>query len=234
MCISTLDNIKQKSVMKKFQFCALVMLLSCVQFLFAADTPVKTWRENMAYGFAINEQFSDGTIRCTTYSRCQSCYGSGVCGMCGGSGACSFCYGRGMIYSVGYSYPCQMCQRTGRCNMCGGSRKCFCTRNNPYPGYTPHSIYWFSADGQLIFSDRGSDWNGGGSSSSRSSSSGSKVCPVCHGRKYSSQAYSYAAGSAAGWMPPYHHGGGSGCPYCNSRSDHYHYPCNECHGTGHK
>ena len=92
----------------------------------------------------------------------------------------------------------------------------------------------FSADGQLIFSDRGSDWNGGGSSSSRSSSSGSKVCPVCHGRKYSSQAYSYAAGSAAGWMPPYHHGGGSGCPYCNSRSDHYHYPCNECHGTGHK
>lgn len=68
---------------------------------------------------------------------------------------------------------------------------------------------------------------------SRNSSSYSSrsSCPKCHGRRYESTAYNYAAASASGWMPPYHHTRGK-CSYCNRTGDHYHYPCTECHGHG--
>ena len=72
-----------------------------------------------------------------------------------------------------------------------------------------------------------------GSSSSTSSSSGSGgVCTSCHGKKYESQSFEYAAASRAGVRQPYHHYGGSGCPYCKKSTEHYHYPCSHCLGTG--
>lgn len=59
-----------------------------------------------------------------------------------------------------------------------------------------------------------------------------RTCPDCNGKKYESTSYTYAAGSTGGVRQPYHHTGGSGCPYCSSTSDHYHYPCSECMGKG--
>ena len=194
---------------------------------------IKKWVEDLGYGIVVNELFSDGKTLSMTYRRCPACNGTLTCGMCYGSGTCSLCHGRGAIYSVGYSFPCTICQGTGRCNICGGSGTCFCSQDD-YPGYTYYSGRWIGPDGQILFNDSPSNYDGGNSSSPRSSSRGRNVCPVCNGRKYESQAYRYAAGAAAGWKPPYHHFGGSDCPYCNSTSDHYHYPCSECKGTGRK
>jgi len=70
-------------------------------------------------------------------------------------------------------------------------------------------------------------------SSSRSSSHASReMCSKCGGRGYERTSYQYAAASSSGWMPPYHNSGGGSCPYCNYKTDHYHYPCSECRGYG--
>ncbi len=235
---------KTTATLKKMLFCITLMLLPC-SLLFGAGgfihipsdssdkpTSVKKWREDFGYGMRINELFSDGKLLSMTYSICNACHGSLKCGMCYGSGVCGACHGSGMIYAGYYTQGCVMCSGTGKCNICGGSGYCFCT-NTDYPGYTYHSGTWFGPDGQVLFTDSGFSSGGGYESpSSSSSSSGSSVCPVCNGRKYESRSYKYATGSAAGWRQPYHNYGGSSCPYCGSSTDHYHYPCSECRGSG--
>ena len=191
----------------------------------------QTWREELGYGmFAINKGDPNGARTRTIYRTCIACRGTVLCGSCYGMARCCFCNGRGGIITAGYGnyIPCTACGMTGKCIFCNGTGKCTCSQYE-YPGYMPGSFMVIGADGQVIYSD---NYSSGSSSSSSSSSSRSGVCPTCNGRRYESIAYQYAAASTSGARQPYHHNGGSGCPYCNSATNHYHYPCSSCMGTG--
>lgn len=199
--------------------------------------PVKTWREDLGYGmFAINKLDNNGVRFRTIYRPCNVCHGTTKCGNCYGTGLCTICGGRGGIITAGYGtyIPCAACGCTGKCGICKGAGRCVCT-NYEYPGYMPGSTIIIGPDGKVLHNSR--DYDSGSSSSySSGSSSGSSrgTCPKCGGRRYESTPYQYAAASAAGWAQPYHNAAGNSCPYCNYSTDHYHYPCSECHGFGHK
>lgn len=79
-----------------------------------------------------------------------------------------------------------------------------------------------------------SSFNHSSSSSTKSNKQGTgktrRTCPTCNGKGYQSTAYEYAAASTHGAMPPYHNYSGTTCPHCNSKTDHYHYPCTTCWG----
>lgn len=92
-----------------------------------------------------------------------------------------------------------------------------------------YNAKYATANGGTVDSTSGNYDSDDTSSSNKSEGT---TCPDCNGCKYDSKAYTYAAGSAGGVRQPYHHTGGSGCPYCSSTSDHYHYPCAECMGKG--
>lgn len=200
---------------------------------------MQTWREELGYGmFAINHGNPNGARQRTIYRACSACRGTVLCGNCHGMKMCTICNGRGGIVTAGYGnfIPCMACGRTGRCGVCHGTGKCVCA-NSEYPGYMPGSTIIVGPDGQVVYNSRDLESGSSSSSSSRGSSYGSPrggTCPKCGGRKYESTSYSYAAASTAGWAQPYHNSGGSPCPYCNYKTDHYHYPCSECRGFGHK
>lgn len=198
----------------------------------------KTWREDLGNGmFAIYQGNPKGPYQRTIYRACSTCRGSVVCPNCHGTTNCLICNGQGGIVTSGYGryIPCAACNQSGKCGICHGSGKCVCA-NFEYPGYMPGSTIVVGPDGKVYYNSR--DYDGGSSSSSSSSQSPSKsssrgVCPKCGGRKYESTSYEYAAASAHGWAQPYHNDLGDKCPYCGYASDHYHYPCSECHGFGH-
>lgn len=59
------------------------------------------------------------------------------------------------------------------------------------------------------------------------------TCTKCGGSGYETARYDHAAASASGWKQPYHNHGGTTCPVCSYKTEHYHYPCTECFGYGH-
>lgn len=201
------------------------------------NNSVRTWREDLDYGgFVIVTQYPDGGRQRVRYRTCPNCWGRQICQMCYGTGLCGLCNGAGGIVSAGYGnyIPCALCNYTGFCSACKGTGKCMCN-DYGYPGYVIGSTTMLAPDGTILSSDK-SDY-GSGSSRSSSRSSGSSrggVCSKCGGRQYDSTPHSYAAASTHGWLQPYHHRGGSGCPYCTSGTDHYHYPCTSCRGYGHQ
>lgn len=195
---------------------------------------VKTWREDLGYNmFAINRVNAAGIRMRTIYRPCNACKGTTRCNACYGTAVCAICKGQGGIVTSGYGryIPCALCGQTGKCNLCKGTGKCVCT-NYDYPGYVPGSTLTTDANGRTIYYD-GKSSSENSSSSSSSSRSTRSSCSKCGGRRYESTPYEYAAGSTAGWRQPYHNTSGSSCPYCNYKTSHYHYPCPECHGTGH-
>ena len=189
---------------------------------------VKTWREDTGYGFVIVKQYPNGIQIRTSWNKCPNCRGNVICAGCRGSGRCALCGGQGGIITSGYGQyiPCTSCQRTGICRECSGKGRCMCSQYD-YPGYVIGATTSITPDGNV---DRYSV-NGGSHSSSSSSTT---TCSKCRGRRYESTPYNYAPASAHGWMQPYHHKGGSGCPYCSNTTAHYHHPCNACRGYGHK
>lgn len=203
-----------------------------------SNRSVQTWREELGYGmFAINQGDPNGARQRTIYRACVACRGSVLCGNCRGTRMCTICNGQGGIITAGYGryLPCAACGQTGRCGVCHGTGKCVCA-NSEYPGYMPGSTIVVGPDGKVIYNSR--DYDSGSSSSASSSRSSSHsssrgTCSKCGGRRYESTSYQYAAASSSGWMPPYHNSGGDSCPYCNYKTDHYHYPCSECRGYGH-
>lgn len=204
-----------------------------------SNRSVQTWREELGYGmFAINQGDPNGVRQRTIYRACVACRGSVLCGNCHGMKMCTICNGQGGIITAGYGnyLPCAACGQTGRCGVCHGTGKCVCA-NSDYPGYMPGSTIVVGPDGKVIYNSR--DYDSGSSSSASSSSRSSShsssrgTCSKCGGRRYESTSYQYAAGSSSGWMPPYHNSASNTCPYCNYKTDHYHYPCTECRGYGH-
>lgn len=215
---------------------------------------VNTWRESLGSNFVIVKKYANGGILRERYRPCPNCAGSQRCGGCYGSGRCGICGGQGGIVTSGYGryIPCGLCHSTGQCNLCKGTGRCMCTNPNlsPYPGYVIASTSLLTPDGTEIRNTAGYNGRddkfsitppGGTSSSSDDNSSGSRrsssshssgTCSKCHGRKYESTASTYAAASTHGWRQPYHNSGGSNCPYCPSVTDHYHYACSHCGGTG--
>lgn len=199
---------------------------------------IQTWREELEYGmFAINKGNPNGARQRTIYRACVACRGSARCGNCFGNGTCTICGGRGGIITAGYGnyIPCAACVQTGRCGVCKGTGKCVCA-NSEYPGYMPGSTIMVGPDGKVIYNSR--DYSGGFSSSASSSRSSSRsssggTCSKCGGRRFQSTPYRYAPASASGWMQPYHSYSGDSCPYCNTKTEHYHHPCTECRGYGH-
>lgn len=147
-----------------------------------------------------------------------------LCHACMGSKKCNICQGTGNAYWIINRYhPCSACAATpGTCTTCQGT------------GYTSFTKTWKPGEAEAYLQARREveaqyRQNGGSSSGS----TGGGTCPRCGGRGFSGTSYEYAAASTSGWMQPYHHRGGSGCPHCSSARDHYHYPCTECHGYGH-
>lgn len=196
----------------------------------------QTWREDLGNGmFAINHGNPKGAHSRTIYRACSSCHGSAVCPNCHGTLKCTICNGQGGIVTAGYGrfIPCAACNQTGLCGLCHGTGKCVCAKFE-YPGYMAGSTLVIGPDGKVAYNSRDYDNGTSSSSSSHSStrSSGS-TCTKCGGRRYESESHEYAAASAHGWAQPYHNDLGSKCPYCGYASDHYHYPCTECHGFGH-
>ena len=200
----------------------------------------RRWREDAGYGMFYDcQEMNGGMISKTLYGRCTACRGTSACGGCYGTAVCSICQGRGGIITAGYGnyIPCAACYQSGRCQICKGTGKCVCASSD-FPGYVPGSNTLYGADGRIIstnsFRSGGSSSSSSSSSSSRSSSHSSRgTCSKCGGRRYESTAYQHAAASGSGWAQPYHNAGGSSCPYCNYKTDHYHYPCTECRGFGH-
>lgn len=193
-------------------------------------------REDLGYGmFVITEKYPDGRTGKVWWITCSSCRGTTKCGLCYGTGKCSFCNGQGGIVSPGYGnyIPCASCNRTGKCTLCQGTANCFCTKYD-YPGYMISSTIVMDENGQIIYNSRDFDiGSSSSSSSSKSSSSSSRsVCSKCGGAGYDSQSYIHAAASTSGWLQPHHNTVGTKCKFCGSSSDHYHYPCTECHGYG--
>ena len=196
-----------------------------------SNSSVKKWREDLGYGmFAINEGNPNGVHTRTLWRICIACRGAVLCGSCNGTKKCLLCSGQGGITMVSGNYiPCVACNMTGQCTLCHGSGKCACAKSE-FPGYMPGHITTYGMNGDIIY-DSGSSSSKSSSSSSSKSSGG--TCSKCGGRKYENTSYQYAAASTSGWMPPYHNSGGSSCPYCNYKTDHYHYPCTGCRGFGH-
>lgn len=215
---------------------------------------VKTWREELGSNFVIVQKYANGIIFRTRYRPCPNCLGSQRCGGCHGTTLCGICKGQGGIVTSGYGQyiPCYLCNRTGRCNLCQGTGRCMCTnpKYSQYPGYVVASTSTVTPDGTAIRNTAGYNGHDGNftitppggnpsttddssSGSSRSSSSRSSgTCSKCHGRRYETTSHQYAAASTHGWHQPYHNSLGSKCPYCTSVSDHYHYACSNCRGTG--
>ena len=198
----------------------------------------KSIRTDLPNGGYIDYNWDEnGVLHTVTHQACIWCHGSKTCNICFGMGGVS--YG-------GMWYPCKSCMGTKICQNCKGEG--YTTSVGVVQpdgsgsmvssnGYTVNSFggghVVTSPDGKVsVHGGSGSSSDNASSSSSRSSTSSSKTCPKCNGQKYEATAYTYAAASASGWMPPYHHTGGK-CPYCNRVDDHYHYPCTECHGYGH-
>ena len=156
---------------------------------------------------------SDGTQTVWYVNTCYGCSGYNKCQMCQGTG--QFYYGSYLGYR-----PCNACGATGSCSFCKGKGYIVTTCVSDANG----NVYAYDEDGNV-------HTNSGSYSSSSSSSSSRTPCPVCRGKKYEHTSYSSAASSAYGWKQPYHHRSGK-CPICGGYSEHYHYPCNECHGYG--
>lgn len=178
----------------------------------------------------------DGKLYATSHMQCLWCHGTKVCGIC---------HGNGGIYGRAYGgtwYPCKSCLGNGVCSNCKGQGYIVSVSvTNPdgsgnlvsSNGYSVQSlggghIVNSPHSGTSVYEGKGSRNSG---SSARSSSSSRSSCPKCHGRRFESTAYDYAAASTSGWMQPYHHTGGK-CSYCSRVGDHYHYPCSECQGHG--
>lgn len=143
----------------------------------------------------------------------KACFG------CNGTGKCRGCNGSGQMYysSLGY-VRCNVCGASGVCTACYGKRYTVITSVTDADG----NGYSYDQNGKVQY----------GSRNSSSSSGSGGVCTSCRGKKYESQSFEYAAASRAGVRQPYHHYGGSGCPYCKKSTEHYHYPCSHCLGTG--
>lgn len=200
-----------------------------------ASNTGNTKREELGYGAFAIVQDNGGVINRTIYQHCPECYGKKLCSVCQGAKTCFACKGRG---KVGTNITCE-CARNGVagiCSTCQGTGNCMFCATTGYPGYAPHRTQIIGKNGAVL-SDDPIDYYGRASSksSSKSSSSSSRgTCSKCKGQRYDSTPYTYAASaSTANSMPPYHHNTGSSCSYCTKRTDHYHYPCSECHGFGH-
>lgn len=198
---------------------------------------LNSWRQELIGGgycdYVLHE---DGSLSTTEVKPCFACHGTKTCQACFGSG------GRWMSYT-GMYYPCTMCLQTGRCSACKGEGYITTTGYTKNGNSVLHSSNGYSAQGGpggIIVTDPNGHstghLTGGGedyrnkTDSNKSSKSG--VCPSCNGRKYDSTPYKYAAASTSGARQPYHHHSGARCTYCNSVTDHYHYPCSSCMGTG--
>lgn len=192
--------------------------------------------------YDIHTRNDDGSLDVKSVRICFGCHGSRICQACNGVG------GKTMSYSGTY-YPCGMCGQTGRCKACMGQGTIISFTHTDINGNT-HAVSsngytaQGGAGGTIVTSPDGKvtghpSGAGSSSSSSRSSSSQSTkstdkgICSKCGGRRYESASHQHAAASSSGWMPPYHNSGGNTCPYCNYKTDHYHYPCSECRGYGH-
>ncbi len=216
--------------MKRLALFLIVMLL-CPVALFSQGEVVNSWRQNLPNGgYSDYTQYADGSMSTITVSPCIICHGSKICNVCFGAGGRA---GYGGIW-----YGCPSCAGTCVCQYCRGEGV---VRTSTFvdgsgSGYS-NSTNGYSAQtnpgGTIVQSPNGKTSaypKGGSSSSSRSSG----TCSACGGRKYQSQPYEHAAASASGWAQPYHSTSGSSCPYCKWVINHYHYPCNSCHGYGHK
>lgn len=201
----------------------------------------KSNRQNLPGGGYIEYTYLDnGGLLMQTVMPCISCRGSKVCTSCYGQ------RGRWGPAFGGTWYPCNLCGGTGQnhCIVCAGKGEIITTV------YTEgDESYGFSSNGTTSKSNSAGTIvqtpygtkvypNGETNSSSTSTSSpkansSRTTCTKCGGRRYETTSYSSAAASTHGWMQPYHNSIGSSCPYCNSSTDHYHYPCTECRGYGH-
>ena len=199
----------------------------------------KTMRIDLSDGsYQINTMNDDGSMDSKHVNVCFACHGSKICQACMGQ------KGKYMSYS-GIYYPCTMCNQTGLCSACKGQGTTTLVTHvdadgNGYGvssnGYTMTK----TAGGVMVTDPNGRTTahpSGGGDSSTkrerRSNTSGRGTCSKCGGKKYESASYNALPASTYGWAQPYHHSGGSGCPYCTSATDHYHAPCTECRGYGH-
>lgn len=198
----------------------------------------KSFRTDLGNGNYTDYQWGDdGKLYATTRMQCLWCHGTKVC---------SICHGAGGVYGRAYGgmwYPCKSCLGNGVCSNCKGQGFTVSVSvTNPdgsgnlvsSNGYSVQSFggghVVTSPNGDVTVREgRGSRNSGTGRKSSSYSSRSS--CPKCHGRRFETTAYDYAAASTSGSLQPYHHTGGN-CPYCNRVGDHYHYPCSECHGHG--
>lgn len=150
--------------------------------------PVKSYRQNLPYGYKIVDVFANG-------NRIEKIYGK--CGACGGTTNCNVCFGRGGIVSAGYGtfYPCHLCGQSGKCKIC---------KNNN--GYVLTGSHLYDANGKEIYvspvgGSGGSGGRTGGNSGSSGGSSrprnsdrygykdchrcfGSGKCQTCSGRGY--------------------------------------------------
>lgn len=208
-----------------------ILLLSFCTLLLAQSN--KSTRQNFATGGYVEyTTLDDGRTMVKTVIPCNLCHGSKICPSCYGQG------GRlGPAYG-GTWYPCVLCGGSGinNCRVCAGKGEIitivYADGNNAYGissnGSTSHS----NSAGTVVTTPYGTKVyaNESGSSSSSSRS----TCTKCGGRGYESTSYKSAAASTHGWMQPYHNSAGSSCPHCSLSSDHYHYPCTECRGYGHK
>ena len=194
-----------------------------------------TKREELGYGAFAIVQDNGGVINRTIYQHCPECYGKKVCDGCRGAKICNVCKGRG---KTGTNNLC-ICTVdggiAGKCSICKGSGICPLCAMTGYPGYAPYRTQIIGKNGAVLSDDKIDYSTASSKSSSKSSSSSSRgTCSKCKGQRYDSTPYTYAASaSTANSMPPYHHNTGSSCSYCTKRTDHYHYPCSECHGFGH-
>lgn len=187
-------------------------------------------------GYMQNTKNADGSVNSQAYQPCIICHGSKTCAVC---------FGQGGVYNRAYNYwtTCSSCGGRKTCNFCNGTGySTFVSHTdangNGYGASNSGYTTTRNAGGVTVTNSDGKTTvysNGGDTTSERSSQSSSSkgTCSKCNGRKYESTSYSALPASAHGWAQPYHHSGGTGCPYCTSVVDHYHAPCNSCRGFGH-
>ena len=185
-------------------------------------------------GYMLNTKNEDGSVNSQTYQPCIICHGSKTCAVC---------FGQGGVYNRAYNYwtTCTSCGGRKTCNFCNGTGySTFVSHTdangNGYGASNSGYTTTRNAGGVVVTDPNGRSTvhsSGGSGTLERSSSTKSTTtCSKCNGRKYESTSYQYAAASTSGVRQPYHHSGGTGCPYCNYVTDHYHYPCSNCMGTG--
>ncbi len=142
-----------------------------------------------------------------------------TCYSCRGSKSCMICSGTGNAYNMLHDYHymvCPACGGMGKCGTCGGK------------GKTKKWMHLQPGEAEAYLQSK----REGRKEGDRSGGASRSVCPNCNGRGFESDSYKNAAASISGWKQPYHNKSGDKCPYCGYTFDHYHYPCNNCHGYG--